>query len=296
MKKMKRKTTKFMLKLILISHACTLTAQNMTDISLFLRSDSTTYLDSISSKTGNLYEFLGHHGPAIENEWFALRLYFNKTVAIDVYSKAKPGLELRKFRWYPNPEQQKKGSGADYYKVGSSVGLGGVLLWENNNFAPLHPVTKRFARVVKEGTVSFMEMLSEDVPYTDTTVDILIRVTVYSGTRRAKVEAFSLSKTDVKFSVCINYHQGQKVIDKDDCVYTWGFHPEDVAVEKVAIGAAIFINPDNFEQKINNGDQFIFITKPTKYISYWISSANEKECFINTLERFVDFSKMEMSH
>lgn len=267
----------------------------MTDISLFLRSDSITYLDDISSETGNLYDFLGHHGPAIENEWLGLRLYFNKTGAMDVYSKAKPGLELRKFRWYPKPEQQQKGSGADYYKVGSTVGLGGILLWENDNFVLLHPVSKRSARVAKEGTLSFMEMLSEDVTYKNTTVDILIKVTVYSGIRRAKVEAFAFSKTDVVFSVGINYHQGQKVIVEDDCIYTWGFHPEDVATEKVAIGAAIFINPDDFAQKMNDGNQHVFISKPTRYISYWISSANEKECFINTLERFVDFSKMEMS-
>ncbi len=214
---------------------------------------------------------------------------------MDVYSKAKPGLELRKFRWYPKPEQQQKGSGADYYKVGSTVGLGGILLWENDNFVLLHPVSKRSARVAKEGTLSFMEMLSEDVTYKNTTVDILIKVTVYSGIRRAKVEAFAFSKTDVVFSVGINYHQGQKVIVEDDCIYTWGFHPEDVAAEKVAIGAAIFINPDDFAQKMNDGNQHVFISKPTRYISYWISSANEKECFINTLERFVDFSKMEMS-
>ncbi len=290
---MKTRIIKFIFLFLL--HACILPAQNMTDISLFLRSDSITYLDDISSETGNLYDFLGHHGPAIENEWLGLRLYFNKTGAMDVYSKAKPGLELRKFRWYPKPEQQQKGSGADYYKVGSTVGLGGILLWENDNFVLLHPVSKRSARVAKEGTLSFMEMLSEDVTYKNTTVDILIKVTVYSGIRRAKVEAFAFSKTDVVFSVGINYHQGQKVIVEDDCIYTWGFHPEDVAAEKVAIGAAIFINPDDFAQKMNDGNQHVFISKPTRYISYWISSANEKECFINTLERFVDFSKMEMS-
>ncbi len=49
-----------------------LAAQNMTDVSLFLRSDSTTYLNHVSSESGDLYKALGHHGPAIENEGLAV--------------------------------------------------------------------------------------------------------------------------------------------------------------------------------------------------------------------------------
>lgn len=103
-----------------------LTAQNMTDVSLFFRSDSTRYLDHVSSESGDLYTELGHHGPAIENEWIGLRLYFDKKTAIDVYSKANRGLELSQYKWYPTPEQQMQGKGADYYKVGNTVGLGGI--------------------------------------------------------------------------------------------------------------------------------------------------------------------------
>ena len=68
-----------------------LTAQNKTDVSLFLRSDSTTYLNEVSSESGDLFNALGHHGPALENEWLGLRLYFDRKAAIDVYSKIKPG-------------------------------------------------------------------------------------------------------------------------------------------------------------------------------------------------------------
>ncbi len=272
-----------------------LTAQNMTDVSLFLRSDSTRYLDHVSSESGDLYTVLGHHGPAIENEWIGLRLYFDQKAAIDVYSKANRGLELSQYRWYPTPEQQMQGKGADYYKVGNTVGLGGVRLWDGEKVVPLHPVSNRSARVVKEGTVSFMEMLSEDVPYRNGKVDILVRVTVYSGFRKAKVEAFALSDESVAFVTGINYHPGQQVVVEEDCIFTWGLHPEDVAAEKVELGAAIFVNPDDFSQKLDDGSQHLFISKPTRYLSHWISSANAKEPLINSLERFIDFAKMEMS-
>ncbi len=125
---------------------------------------------------------------------------------------------------------------------------------------------------------------------------MLVRVTVYSGIRKAKIEAFALTDTDVEFVTGINYHPGQQVIVADDCIFTWGLHPEDVAAEKIEIGAAIFINPDDFAQKKDDGSQYLFISKPARYISCWISSANNKEPVINTLDRFIDYSKrMEMA-
>ncbi|MDA3880863.1 MAG: DUF4861 family protein [Prolixibacteraceae bacterium] len=265
--------------------------KNKTDISLFMRSDSTTYLSEKSEKSGDLYSAVGHHGPAVENEWIGLRYYFDHKAAIDVYNKVKPGLELKDARWYPTNEQQKKGWGADYYKVGSTVGLGGVRLWDGEKVVKLDPVSNRTARVSKEPTCSYMEMLSENVPYKDTKVDILVRVTVYSGERNAKVEAFALTDEPVQFVTGVNYHDGHKQHVEDGLIATWGIHPEDVAAEIISLGGAIMYNPDDFEKTMDDGKQHLLISKPTKQMSAWISSANEKESEINSLAKFVRFLK-----
>jgi len=104
-------------------------SQNKTDISLMWK-DSDKQESQISSETGNLYNKVAHHGPAIENEWIGLRFYFDQKVSIDVYNKTRPGLELKAAKWYPTVDQQKEGWGADQYKVGKTVGLGGVRLWD----------------------------------------------------------------------------------------------------------------------------------------------------------------------
>ena len=214
-------------------------AQNLTDASLFLRKDS-IYTNEIQEPSGDLYRTIGHHGPAIENEWLALRLYFNnKAAAIDVYNKQKPGLELKSAKWYPSAEEQKNGLGADYYKAGSTLGLGGIRLWDGENVVMLAPVSNRIVRVKKEGSISQMEMLSKDVPYKGKKVDILVRVTAYSGIREMRVEAFALTDDDVQFVTGVNYHKGQKVDKAKNYVISWGYHPEDVAAEKIKVGAAI---------------------------------------------------------
>ncbi|NQU52674.1 MAG: DUF4861 family protein [Bacteroidetes bacterium] len=263
-------------------------AQNKTDVSLFLKKDKANYLTEIESESGNLFTKLGHHGPAVENQWLGYRIYFDKKTAIDVYSKAKPGLEIRDKKWYPSKKEQLAGWGADYYKVGKSVGLGGVKLWDGEKVVPLHPVSKRSAKVATKGDISYMEMLSEGVSFKGKKVDILVRVTVFSNKREAEVEAFSNTGEEVQFATGINYFKNLKVEKQDNYIATWGIHPEDVAAEKVKIAAAILFNKNDFEKQLDDSDQHLLISKPTKSLTTWITSANAREKGINTFESFLN--------
>ncbi|MBS2097407.1 DUF4861 family protein [Carboxylicivirga linearis] len=260
--------------------------QNQTDASLFMRSDS-LQTNMIQDESGDIYRAIGHHGPAVENEWLALRLYFNnRATSIDAYNKQKKGLELKKALWYPTEKEQKKGLGADYYKVGSTVGLGGVRLWDGEKEVMLAPVSNRIVQVKKEGNFSQMEMISKDVPYKGKKIDVMVRVTAYSGLREMRVEAFAFSEEDVQFVTGINYFDSQKVLKEEDRIITWGLHPEDVAAESVQVGAAIVINHDDFEKTVDDGKQHLFVSKPCKYISSWVTSTIEKDKKLGTLEKF----------
>ncbi len=266
-------------------------AQNNTDTSLYMKADKISYLTDIGSESGDLYNTIGHHGPAVENEWMALRIYFSDKVAIDVYNKAKKGLELKAAHWYPTPAQQKEGWGADYYKVASTVGLGGVKLWDGEKLVSLNPVTNRLARVGKTDTTSWMEMISKGVPYKGKKVDIKVRVTVFSGKREAKVEAFSLNGEKVQFATGVNYFKGFETKKGENYIAVWGTHPEDVAAEVVGIGAAIKYNPKNYVKSTDDGTQYLLISKPTKYLATEIASASAREKEINTLDKLEAYIK-----
>lgn len=264
------------------------TAQNNTDISLKWK-ESDKQETIIESETGDLFDKLAHHGPAIENEFLGLRLYFNYKCAIDVYNKTRPGLELEEGGWYPTPEQQQEGWGADQYKAGSTVGCGGIRLWDGEKVVFLDPVSKRTARVGKEANISYMEMLSEGVPYKGDSIDVLIRVTVFSGIRAAKVEAFALSDKPVQFLTGINHHPDTKTKEGANYICTWGIHPEDVAAYQLAIGAAILFNPDDFVSMNKEEKEYQLISKPAKYLETWISSSCEKEQELNTFEKLIEY-------
>jgi len=263
--------------------------QNMTDNSLFLKSDSTTYLEEVISESGDMYTVVGHHGPAVENEFIGLRFFYNPTTAIDVYSKKKPGLELKKFLWYPTIEQQADGAGMDMYKVGPTGGLGGVRLWDGEKIVILDPVSERIAKVGKGDNFSFMEMISKGVKYKGEIVDIKVRVTVFSGKREALVEAEELNGKKVQFSTGVNYHKGNKVVQKNNFIAVWGVHPEDIAGTPLNMGAALIYNPDDFADKKNDGVQIFLISKPANKIKTWITSSNSGESILNTSADFLDY-------
>lgn len=264
-------------------------AENRTDASLFMKSDSSAYQKEIRSETGDLYLTIGHHGPAVENEWMALRIYFNPSGAIDVYNKARPGLELKDARWYPDAAKQKEGWGADYYKVGKTLGLGGVRLWDGKKVVMLNPVSMRTAKVMNDGDQSTMEMISEGIPYQDRKVDLLLRVTVKSGVRFADIGAEVLSGGPVRFVTGINYHPGLEILKKGGQIATWGTHPEDVAAEKVAVGAALIYRAGDFVKQQDDGRQIFLISKPTAKISTKVISACAREPEINTMDKFVKY-------
>ena len=142
---------KYLLMLLFALIGANAFSQNRTDVSLFMKDDPTKQLSEVYSESGDLYQDLGHHGPAVENEYLAFRIYFSKKAAIDVYSKSRPGLELKEAAWYPTEEQQKNGWGADYYKAGETVGLGGIRLWDGEKVIPLDPVSGRSARIRTPG-------------------------------------------------------------------------------------------------------------------------------------------------
>jgi len=265
-------------------------AENRTDVSLKWK-DGSKQESQIISETGDLYQKVAHHGPAIENEWMGIRIYFDKKCALDVYNKTRPGLELAEASWYPTEEQQKEGWGADQYKVGPTIGLGGVRLWDGEKVVPLDPVRMRTARVIKKAGYSQIEMLSEGIPYKDRTVDVLIRITAYSGYREMKVEAFALCDEPVEFVTGINYWKTTQTFEGENCIGSWGVHPEDVAALQFNIGGGLIYNPVDIAKKTKTDAEIRLISKPTKYLSTWITSACEREDGFKTGDDFEQYVK-----
>lgn len=264
-------------------------AQAQTASSLFWKKDG-VQVTEIVSEEADQYKNVGHHGPAVENTHFALRIYFNDSGAIDVYSKTGRGLELEKYKWYPTAEQQESyGAGCDEYRVGKTVGLGGIALWDGKQEVKLKATKGRTARVGDTKNGSFAEMIAYGVPYQEDTVDISIRIDMSKKTREAVITATSLTGKPVMFLTGVNYHPGEIVKCGDGFIFAWGVHPADVSASPIPIGAGMFYSPSDFGPMEVTGDMVRIVSKPAKSISTTVVAASTKEAELNTVARFENY-------
>ena len=254
--------------------------------SLFWRSDS-LQVSEIVSEIGNQYNKVGHHGPAVENTHMALRLYFNDSGAIDVYSKSGRGMELMDYRWYPTKAQQDTlALGADGYIVGKTVGLGGVALWDGEKEVKLEATRGRTARVGDTKKGSYLEMIAYGVPYKGDYVDVKIRVDVSVKTREAVVTASELSGKKVQFLTGVNFHEGQKASHAEGYISVWGPHPVKKTETPFPIGAGLRFSAKAFPVVEKTDDMVRIISKATSKVSTRVVSASAKEAELNSAKRF----------
>lgn len=264
----------------------TLAAEAQTATSLFWRSDS-LQVNEIVSETGDQYRKVGHHGPAIENSHMILRLYFNDSGAIDLYSKSGRGMELERYLWYPDAAQQAAGAGVDGYIVGKTVGCGGIALWDGEKEVKLVATKGRTARVGDTKKGSYVEMIAYGVEYMGGLVDIMIRIDVTAKSRFATVTASELSGKKVQFLTGVNYHEGQKVIHDKNHISVWGTHPAKEA--SLPIGAALLFSSKAFLTVEKTDEMVRAISAPSSEIKTRILAASTKEAELNSARRFEEY-------
>ena len=268
---------------------CTFLSSAQTETSLFFRSDS-VQVSEIVSDSPDQYKKVGHHGPAVENPWYALRIYFNDSGAIDLYSKSGKQMELRKYLWYPTQEQQEnEGAGCDEYRVGKTVGLGGIALWDKDHEVKL-AAERRTARVGKIRGGSFAEMISYGVPYRGRKVDVSVRIEMTDKSRKAKIIASVVSGGRVQFVTGLNYHAGEYVQAGWGAIGTWGIHPADVSENPIEVGAGMMYDPDDFRGVPDSLDDMVrLVSKPCRKLVTTVVAASVKEDELNTPEKFFDY-------
>ena len=272
--------------LFLAVSAFSLQSSAQTASSLFLRSDS-LQIKEIVSEQANMYKLVGHHGPAVENSHMALRIYFNDSGAIDLYSKSGRGMELLKYKWYPTQAQQEEsGAGCDEYMVGKTVGFGGIALWDGEKEIKLKATKGRTARVGDTSKGSYAELIAYGVPYKDDTVDVSIRVDVYVKNRTARVTATELSGKKVQFLTGINYHEGETVVIGESYAYVWGVHPANVSENPKPVGAGISFNSKKFESVTKTENMVRLVSLPASSVTTNLTGASTKEAELNTAKRF----------
>ena len=260
-----------------------------TAYSLFWRSDSIQVKEIVSQQAVQ-YSFVGHHGPAIENSHCALRIYFNDSGAIDVYSKSGKQMELLKYLWYPTDEQrEKEGAGADKYLVGRTLGLGGIALWDEEKEVRLEASRGRTARVGETRSGVFAEMIAYGVPYKGEEVDISIRIEMQNKNRVIQLTASELNGKKVQFLTGVNYPKEAIVEYGKRFISVWGTHPDDASREPVYIGGGMRFKPSHVVRIEQVPEMVKVVSKPLSKFATLLVAASSLEEELGNAEKFAAY-------
>lgn len=257
--------------------------------------------DTLFSFKDDMYRKLHHHGPAIESEWAAYRVYFDKKQTIDTYGKKQKQLELRESMWYSTNEQLEAGFGHDNLRVFGSIGVGVLKGWDPENGMPhITDFKRREARVLAKGPVrAIMEMEVEGWNYCGREISMTSRYTIYAGHSDVVVDNFFEGDVEgLTFVTGVMKMLDTKVIKEDRAVAQIGTdHPENDynkwPKETVALAVAL---PEDVKILSAEDDKLSYlyqVTPTNNRISYvmdmwwrkssWLSELSDEELMSGAL-------------
>lgn len=242
-------------------------------------------VSEISSSGGNLRDSLCLGGPAVENSYMALRLFFDDSGAIDLYSKSGRGLELEKYAWAPDSlAVAEYGAGGDFFDEGRTLGIGGIALFDGENVVRLTATSGRSARVGTSSKGSFAEIVSRGILCSGESVDVSVRIDVSTKKRDAWVTARVLNGVRVCFVTGLTCPEGQNARTDKGVISVWG---KGVPPERgVSVGTALLYSEAVFGAPEKTEGMMRIISKPSTQISFRVVAASSLEAELNSARRF----------
>lgn len=246
-------------------------------------------INSISTPTGDLYNYLHHHGPAFENELVAYRIYFDRKQTVDIYGKFNKGHEIEACGWYPNDEQLAQGFGDDVLRVSGSCGVGTLKGWDAEKQKATHidPVENRSATIVAQGAVrTIVEMAVDGWKYGESDLDMTCRYTLYGGHRDVQVDIrFSQPLGNEVFCTGVqNIRGSQSMSDHKGLIACWGTDwpvNDTIKYAKETVGLATYIPSELVVDEKHDKSNYLYqVSAPgATTFRYFICFTSMKETF-----------------
>lgn len=237
--------------------------------------------------TTNIYNQMHHHGPALESELVAYRLYFDKKQTVDIYGKFRKGFEIKESQFYPTDEQLARGFGDDVLRVSGSCGVGALKGWNGQKATHIEPVATRTERIIAYGPVrTIAEIEDNEWAYQGAELNMTTRYTLYGGHRDLfievffdeplKDEVFCTGVQDIRGSVSSSDHRG--------LIACWGTDwpvNDTVKYAKETVGLATYIPQRYVKEEVKDKPNYLYTigAKGEKKMHYYTTFTSMKETF-----------------
>lgn len=231
-----------------------------------------------TTKFGDIYDALYHHGPAFESELVGFRVYFDNRQSVDIYGKKHKRLELSETNFYTTAKQKSEGYGCDILWAGTSIGLGSFRGWSNNNYVTLDSVESRTGGVLAYGPVrTVVEFKDKDWVINGRVLNISQRYVLYSGHRDVNVSIDFKGDTN-NMLFCTGVQKLEKnntgFVSENGLAGSWGRNFPD--------------KNDTINNKIETLG--LGINVPTKFVNKTVEETNNYLILVNPKNNTLDYN------
>lgn len=229
-----------------------------------------------------------YEGPGWESEQVAYRLYFDERAAIDIFGKTQPQLVLPEVGQDGTDYHALSDWGMDVLKVGPSLGIGGVGLWQEGRLEGVRRFADASVNVFNETDASGVRLRYDHWSAAGIERDLDMTLRIEPGSRRTQV----LAETEVPidtWATGIVRHGLEPLVSSDKnaewgYLATWG----EQSLANDDLGMAIFFRNADLQQITDDEYNHLVLLKGGNQARYQFAAV-WRDADIQTREQFIAY-------
>jgi len=239
-----------------------------------------------------------YEGPGWESEKVAYRFYLDSRNRNDIFGKKVDDLVLSIVGINDLVSDSKESYtnvcdwGMDIFKVGESLGIGSIAIWENNKVNTISNTETTTCQITNDGLIkSNILTIYKNTKIGKAQFDISSLISISAGSRLTR-EDLTITDDSQIFCTGIAKHADCSLI-KDDKNFEWGFIAtyEKQSLAGDNLGLAIFYKKSNLIKNTEDDFSYITVLNPVDgELTYYYAAAweNEKDG-ISSKEEFIKY-------
>ncbi len=225
-------------------------------------------------------------GPGWESDLIAYRFYLDSRNRNDITGKKTHEMIIQKMGVNDLVSNSQESYtkmldwGMDIFKVGESLGIGSIAMWQNNKVNTLDKVDKEDCKIIDDGPIQ-ADILTKYLGWKvgKEKFNLTSNLSINGGSRLTKVD-LQLNGKSALFCTGLAKHEDCTFIKSENNNLKWGhiglFGKQSLAGDN--LGIAIFYKINNLKKITEDSLSYIVILNPVKgKLNYYFAAAWEQE-------------------
>jgi len=226
--------------------------------------------------------YFRYEGPGWESDKVGYRFYLDWRNATDIFGKKTTDMVLQNvgqdgFDSYHEMAEW----GVDVLKVGSTLGIGSIGMWLNNEVKMVSVVDSITLAILANGPVhSMIETNYYGWLPGDTKYDLQSNLSIAAGDRKTRHDV-KISESAENICTGIVKHDNAQLMESTsngDWQYLATYGAQTLVDDKDLLGMAILYKKSNLSERVDDGQSHVLVLKPEQgSVSYYFLAAWEQE-------------------